>query len=110
MTEVFIFSFNAVMPILLLTFTGFIVNRLHFADDDFYKKLNSLVFKLFLPVMLFLNVYEIDSLGTISWRTVLYCVFAILVIFLIGFVVAKIFFNNTIITSTTIEFPACLYA
>ncbi|MBQ8503581.1 MAG: AEC family transporter [Clostridia bacterium] len=94
MAEIFSFSFNAVMPILLLMLTGYILNRLHFADDAFFKKANALVFKLFLPVLLFMNVYEIDSLGNVNWRVVLYCLFAILLICFSGFVVAKIFFRR----------------
>lgn len=88
------FSFNAVMPILLLMLTGYLLNRLHFADDAFFKKANTLVFKLFLPVLLFMNVYEIKSLGSVNWSVALYCVFAILLICLCGFAVAKIFFKK----------------
>ncbi len=94
MTEVFMFSFNAVMPILLMIFTGYILNRLHYADDTFFKKLNSLVFKLFLPIILFLNVYEIDSLSHINWPVIAYCVFTVVLICLMGFVVAKVFFKK----------------
>lgn len=88
------FSFNAVMPILLLMLAGYILKRLHFADDNFFKKANALVFRLFLPVLLFVNVYEIDSLGSVNWRVVVYSLVAILLICLCGFAVAKIFFKK----------------
>lgn len=88
------FSFNAVMPILLLVLTGYLLNRLHFADDAFFKKANTLVFKLFLPVLLFINVYEIDSLGAVNWRVIIYCLVAIGLICLCGYAVSKIFFKK----------------
>ncbi len=94
MAEVFLFSFNAVMPILLMIFAGYVLNRLHFADDLFYKKLNSLVFKLFLPILLFINVYEIESLSNINWQVIAYCIFAVILICLTGFAVAKLFFKK----------------
>lgn len=94
MAEIFTFSFNAVMPILLLMLTGYLLNRLHFADDAFFKKANTLVFKLFLPVLLFQNVRKIESLGSVNWRVIVYCVFATVLICLCGFSVAKVFFKR----------------
>lgn len=94
MKEIFMFSFNAVMPILLLMLAGYALKMLHFADDAFFKKANALVFKLFLPVLLFVNVYEIDSLGNVNWSVVGYCLVAILVICLCGFTVSKAFFRK----------------
>ncbi len=48
---------------------------------DFSKKANKLVFRVFLPVMLFLNVYGIESVSLVSPGYVLYSVIALLIIF-----------------------------
>lgn len=90
MGEIFMFSFNAVMPILLLVLLGYFLRVIHFADDAFFKKANTMVFKLFLPVLLFVNIYEIDSLKSLNLEAVLYCVAAILLIFLCGYLVAHL--------------------
>lgn len=90
MGEIFMFSFNAVMPILLLVFLGYFLRLIKFADDSFFKKANTMVFKLFLPVLLFVNIYEIDSLKSLNFKAVLYCVFAILLIFICGYVIAHL--------------------
>lgn len=90
MGEIFLFSFNAVMPILLLVFLGWFLRVVKFADDSFFKKANTMVFKIFLPVLLFVNIYEIDSLKSLNLEAVLYCVAAILVIFLCGYLVAHL--------------------
>ncbi len=90
MGEIFLFSFNAVMPILLLALLGYFLRVIKFADDSFFKKANTMVFKIFLPVLLFVNIYEIDSLKSLNFKAVIYCVFAILTIFLCGYLIAHL--------------------
>lgn len=84
MLEVFSFSFNSVAPILLLVVTGYILKLTKLFDDSFFKKCNTMVFKVFLPVLLFKNVYDIKSIGEINVAALGYCVVAILLICLIG--------------------------
>lgn len=90
MGEIFLFSFNAVMPILILVFLGYFLRVVNFADDGFFKKANTMVFKVFLPVLLFVNIYEIDSLNSINFKAVIYCVAVILLIAVCGYVIAHI--------------------
>ena len=90
MGEIFLFSFNAVMPILLLVFLGYFLRVINFADDGFFKKANTMVFRIFLPVLLFVNIYEIDSLKSLNFNAVLYCVAAILLIFICGYLIAHL--------------------
>ena len=94
MAEVFSFSFEAVMPILILVFVGYFLRCIHFADDAFFKKLNTMVFRVFLPVLLFWNVYEIENLGLVRWSAVIYCVVAVLLICLIGYGASKLFVKD----------------
>ncbi len=91
MFEVFSFSFNAVAPILLLAVTGYIIKLTRLFDDSFFKKCNTMVFKVFLPILLFKNVYDIKSIGEINISALVYCVAAILVLCLIGNISAKLF-------------------
>lgn len=91
MFEVFSFSFNAVAPILLLTVTGYIIKLTKLFDDNFFKKCNTMVFKVFLPALLFKNVYDINSIGDINVIALIYCVAVIVILCLIGNISAKIF-------------------
>lgn len=91
MFEVFSFSFNAVAPILLLTITGYIIKLTKLFDDSFFKKCNTMVFKVFLPILLFKNVYDIKSIGEINVPALGYCVVAILLLCLIGNISARAF-------------------
>lgn len=68
------------MPILILILVGYFLREIHFADDAFFKKANTMVFKVFLPVLLFNNVYAIESLSQIKWDAMLFCVVAVLII------------------------------
>lgn len=75
---------NAVMPILLLIVLGYFLRRAGFLTSDFLKTGNKLVFKVCLPAMLFINVYDIEGFDSISWDIVVYCVIVICVIFVLG--------------------------
>lgn len=75
---------NAVLPIILLIALGYILKRRGFLKADFLKTGNQLVFKVCLPAMLFINVYDIESFAAIRWDIVAYCVAAVMVIFTLG--------------------------
>ncbi len=94
MKEIFLFSFNAVMPILLLILLGYFLREIHFADDAFFKKANTMVFKVFLPVLLFNNVYAIESLSYIRWDALIFCVIAVLIICLIAYLTSGFFVRH----------------
>lgn len=79
---------NAILPIVLLIMFGYILRRVNFVSKDFVKTGNKLVFNVFLPCMLFINVYDIDNLSMIQWDIIIYACIMICVIFLIGLVTA----------------------
>lgn len=90
MKDIFMFSFNAVMPILVLALVGCFLRYVHFADDAFFKKANSMVFKVFLPVLLFRNVYSIKSLSDIKWNVLIYCVVIVCIIGLFAYLTSDL--------------------
>ena len=68
----FIFAVNAVMPIILMVCVGYCLKRIGFIDSVFASKANKLVFRVFLPCMLFLNVYKIGTLSGFDLKYVGY--------------------------------------
>ena len=56
--DVFYFSCNAILPIVLLVVLGYFLKRLKVFDDAFLNKANSIVFKIFLPFLLFFDKLE----------------------------------------------------
>lgn len=86
-----VFAFNAVMPIILLIVLGYILTKAGFLTKEFLKIGNKFVFNVALPVLLFINVYTIESLEDIDLTLVLYAVVCVTIIFFIGLIVVKLF-------------------
>lgn len=86
-----IFAFNAIMPIILLIVLGYILTKAGFLTNEFLKIGNKFVFNVALPVLLFINVYTIESLEEIDLTLVLYAVVCVAVMFFIGLFIVKLF-------------------
>ena len=78
-----IFALNAVAPIVAMVAIGYILKRIGFMSADFAKMANKLVFRLFLPCMLFLNVYNIENIADMDFGYVVYVLLAVLFIFVV---------------------------
>ncbi|MBR0030719.1 MAG: AEC family transporter [Treponema sp.] len=92
----FLFTCNAVLPIILTILTGYVLKTLGVFRGDFFTLLNKLSFRCCLPTMLFLNVYGISNLDEIKNYGGI-CLFAfviIMVTFIIASVLAAIFVKD----------------
>ncbi len=76
----FIFALSAVAPIVLAVVVGYFFKRIGMMDEDFAKKANKLVFRAFMPVMLFVNIYKM-SLSDVDLGFIGYCLIALFVVF-----------------------------
>ncbi len=76
-----IFSANAVFPIVLLVFIGWVLKKIKLTTNEFLRVANKLTFNVLLPVLLFVNVYSIESFSSIDWTFVVYAVIAVLIVF-----------------------------
>ena len=88
-----LFAINATAPIVLMVVVGYLLKRLGMLDGGVAKVLNKLVFRVFLPAMLFLNMYKIQSLGDVDFGFVWYTLIATVLLFLLA-VLAVIFFTK----------------
>ena len=89
MLNILLTAINAIFPIILLILLGYFLKRFKFLNDNFVKIGNKFVFKICLPCMLFINIYDkMNSFADIRWDVVLYSVIAIVVIFGLGLVTA----------------------
>ncbi len=89
MLDVLVTSINAVVPIILLILLGYLLKKFNFLNKNFVKIGNKFVFKVCLPCMLFINIYDkMDSFADIRWDVVLYAVIVICVIFGLGLLTA----------------------
>ena len=77
----FIFAANATLPIIIIVAIGYLCRRVGLIDASLTKNLNKLSFRLFLPIMMFLNVYSIDSSMNIGVGYIIFGCLATLVVF-----------------------------
>lgn len=82
--EAFLFSINAVLPIILMVVVGYVLKLAKILDGQVAKAMNKVVFKLLLPCMLFLNVYEIEGFDSVDFGYVWFSLIAIFVIFFVS--------------------------
>ena len=66
-----VFAINATAPIVLMVAIGYFLKKTGMLDAVVGRTLNKLVFRVFLPAMLFLNVYKIESFSDIDFSFVL---------------------------------------
>lgn len=92
--EDLIFVINAILPIILMIAVGYLLKRIGLLGDEIAKKLNTLVFRVFLPIMLFLNVYKIESFSQIDLVFVWYAIGVTVLLFLIGIPVMGFLFKE----------------
>lgn len=78
----FILSINVVAPLFLTIAFGYYIRKINLVDDYSLKKMNNLIFKTFLPMLLFINVYNTKIEGGINVKLMIFAPAAILVTFL----------------------------
>ena len=93
--QIFLFSFNAVMPIVLLILLGYLLKRIKLFNDNFVSTANKFVFNVALPVLLFFNVYNIRDFSEIEWSTVVFAVTVILLLFAAGLIYCMFFVKDS---------------
>ncbi len=76
-----IFALSAVAPIVLMVVIGYVLKSMGMMDEKFSKMANKLVFRVFMPVMLFVNIYKISNLAAIDFGFIGYSMIALVVIF-----------------------------
>mgnify|MGYP002659290006 CR=1 FL=1 len=58
--ESFFVALNAVLPMFIMLFIGFLVRKLKILQDSFLPQLNKIVFNVFFPFLMFNNIYGSD--------------------------------------------------
>ena len=76
-----IVSFNAIAPLFLLIIIGFFIRQKGLLRSDALPQLNSLAFTIFLPALLFNNLYTTNVESAFSPRLIGYAVFAALTMY-----------------------------
>ena len=96
-------SVNVVLPLFLMMALGYVLKALHFYDDTLLSKMNNLVFKVFLPILLFTDLYATDLEQVFNPRLILYAALSVLAAFFLSVAFACIAEKNNRIRSALIQ-------
>lgn len=86
--ENLIFCFNVTIPVFLTMLLGMGFKHFHIFSEDFVKKINSFVFSIALPVLLFNDLSRVDFFSVWDTRFVLFCFFATVLSILVSYLVS----------------------
>ncbi len=78
-------SFEAIMPIFILMVLGYVIKKIKLADKKSLGVMNKVVFKIFLPVLLFYNIYNTKTPDVFNLRLIVFTIVGILFVFVLGY-------------------------
>ena len=81
--ENFILSFNVVSPLFLIMSLGYYLKYIRLFDDHTLNIMNKVCFKVFLPILLFYNIYKSDVKSAFNINLILFSVVSVVLLFLI---------------------------
>ena len=100
---VFGLSFKVVFPLLALMVLGYFLKTRGLLDKSTIKSMNGLIFRVFLPVNLFMNIYSSDINKTFDLFLILYACVSLVVIFIILCLIVPAFIKDRSDKSTVIQ-------
>ena len=89
LSEILLFAINSVMPIILLVALGYLLKRAGLFTEEFLRIANKTVFRILLPVFLFMNLARMDNFSQLNLPLFLYVVGAVALLFLAGLLLAQ---------------------
>lgn len=83
----FFVALNTVLPLFLLMVVGYLTRLAGILSDISTRQVNKLIFRVFLPVLVFCNIYRSDSFGDLRSSLFLFATAGVLVEFLLGIII-----------------------
>ncbi len=87
----FLVSFNVVFPIAVMMAVGFLIKKIKLVNDLTVKQMNNVVFRIFLPLMIFKNVYESEIAEVFNLKLIVFAAVSVVVVILLLFLIVPIF-------------------
>ncbi|MDF2537914.1 MAG: family transporter [Herbinix sp.] len=95
--ENIILAFSVVFPLVVMMSVGYLLKRKKITDDSSLNVMNKVIFKVFLPLLLFCNIYSLEpeeALNRANIILLLIASFCIIVIALLGHLVFSRLIKN----------------
>lgn len=93
--SIMITAVDSIFPIVTIILLGYWLKGIGFLSETFLSNGNKLVFRLLLPAMLFFNVYKTEDAAAIPWDLILYCIGALLALFVLGIATVGLFTKDS---------------
>ncbi len=77
-----ILSFNVVSPLFIVMSLGYYLKHIKLLDSKTLNSMNTVCFKVFLPLLLFYNVYKSDIKSSFNINLILFSVISVIILFL----------------------------
>ena len=81
-------GFNVIIPLVILMGLGYFLRLIKLFDETTISKLNTLVFKLFLPVLIFKNIYSTDLAQGFDFNIIGYAIIVSIICYLLIFLLS----------------------
>lgn len=88
MVDNLVFSLNATIPIFLMMVLGYILKRINWLTDSTTDVINKLVFKVFLPALLFIDLAKQDFVALWDSSFVTFCAVVTVISILVSWIFA----------------------
>ena len=89
-----ILSFNVVAPLCFVMALGYFLKYLKMFDENTVNVMNNVAFKVFLPCLLFYNVYTTDLGNVINPKLMIFACLSIISLFIILLLFVHIFVKD----------------
>ena len=101
--ENLLLSFSVIFPIFVYLSLGYFMRRINLFDDSTVKKMNATVFKVFLPVLLYYNIYKTDVESTFNPKLCIFGALSIIFIYIVLFLTVPVFEKDNAKRSVIIQ-------
>ena len=83
----FLISFNVVFPIFLMMLLGFVLRRAKIVGETTVKQVNNVIFRVFLPLMIFKNIYDSEIAEVFDIKLILFAAISVILCVAVLFVI-----------------------
>ena len=90
--ENLILSLNVVLPLFLTMSLGYFIKYLNMFDNNTLDRMSNITFKIFLPMLLFYNIYKTDLHGVFNLNLIIFSVTCVMILYLLLYLILCFFF------------------
>lgn len=101
--ESFILALSVVVPLVVYMASGGLVRKLGIMKEAHFKAVNDMVFRLFIPLTLFFNIYRVDLKTAIQPKVAGYCLAGTVLVFALVWLVTDRFVEDLPTGSSIIQ-------